>query len=228
MLSTLNKISHAHNSCEDSIWVKEHEDYIIGVVADGCNTGHRSHFASQLLCYIVGSFFAVNKHHRIVSDGFLAWVVDDLRSIMRILRLEEINVLSTMLLFEYDKRSKCLKTRSLGDGVWFVNDVEHRIDQNNIPDYIGYHVNDDDLNPYLEKYPIRAFYDVTRFMVCSDGIERIERGSLQKPPAVDPIKLLFHPPASPNYLDRMWNLIKRDGWILADDLSIVSYAEDKN
>jgi len=50
MISTLNRISRDHQTCEDNFMVHEDEFVIQGLVADGCSTGKKSGFASQLFC----------------------------------------------------------------------------------------------------------------------------------------------------------------------------------
>lgn len=223
MISTLNQRSNFHNSCEDSIYVGHSYDVIYGVIADGCSTGTKSHFASQLIAYSVESNARFNT---LLSDSFVKSILFDLRSSAKVLNLTDSNLLSTCLLFAYYPHLKRLQLRLFGDGVYYINDIEYRIDQNNEPDYLGYLINKDysDIDKYLLKYPIIEYTDVHKFIICSDGIDRIERTVLQEPAKVDPLKLLLHPPTSANYLTRMWNLIKRDGFTLSDDLSIISYA----
>lgn len=223
MLSTLNVRSQAHNSCEDSIFAKETGDFIWGCVCDGCSTGLKSHFASQCICYIVEN----NGLHdlNICSNYSIQTIIHDLRRIKNIPKLSNMNFLSTCLLFFYDKVLKELHIRIFGDGYYYVNGVEFKIDQNNTPNYIGYHLEDtnEDKNKYIEAHPVVIHHGVENFMVCSDGIKSIERGAFLENAKLDPNALLFSAPTTENYLTRMWNKIKRDGFTLSDDLSIVSY-----
>lgn len=229
MLATLNKRSDTHNSCEDSFFVKETDELIYGCICDGCSTGIKSHFASQAICYAFEKTASnyINMFP-ITSERAVRAIIANIFMIKSILTLDNMNFLSTLLMFQYHKPSKKLLIRAFGDGFYSVNDVECIIDQNNIPDYIGYHLNDDykNLGDYLDKYPERLYIDVEKFLISTDGIERIERGALQKEATIEPLKLLLHPPTGKTYLDRMWNLIKKDGFILSDDLTIVSYVNN--
>lgn len=222
MVSILNVRSNTHNSCEDSVFVKENKEVIYGVVADGCSTGVKSHFASQAIAYIVEN----SLYQFVTTDHSIGTIRDVLASLRALLGISHISLLSTAILFVYDKESKHLKVRAFGDGVYYVNDIEYVIEQNNTPDYLAYHITDryDQFLEYLGKYPTQIYDNVKKFMICSDGITRIERSALQHDATVNPQVLLFTPPKSANYLTRMWNLIKKDGFILSDDLTIVSYA----
>jgi hypothetical protein len=225
MIATLNVRADHHNSCEDSVLVVESENFIDGIISDGCSTGIKSHFASQALCY---AFKEVGLRDAWVDDVVLKSVKTRLLAVCAALGLEEMNLLATLILFHYNKSDKTLRIRVFGDGYYYINDVEYIIDQNNTPDYFGYHIYKDPISfdNYLKKYPELVYDNVERFMICSDGITRISRSAMQQDATVNPNKLLFHPPTSKNYLERMWNLIKRDKFALTDDLTIVSYGKN--
>ncbi len=231
MLSILNQRSNTHNSCEDSVYVHEDVDVVYGVVADGCSTGIKSHFASQAICYALA-----NPNIKKVSDIYtlsdfsISCIMMDLKKMTNLFNLGAMNMLSTAMFFIYFKNAKTLKVRIFGDGYYFVDNVEFVIDQNNTPDYLGYHLWDEreELQSFLDKYKEEVYENVNSFHICSDGIERIERSQLitEAPKYVPGI--LMHPPTSANYLTRMWNLLKKDHYTLGDDLSIVSYVTDNN
>lgn len=225
MISILNQRSSTHLNCEDSVYVHESESFIDGIIADGCSTGTKSHFASQLLCY---AFKYRGIKDRYTDDRVIFDVMKSMLVTMAALEIDIINLLSTCMLFHYNKSDKTLYIRVIGDGYYYVNDVEYIVDQNNIPDYLAYHIYDtpSKVREFFNKYPEVVYDSVDRFMICSDGITRIERTAFQPDPTLDPKVLLFKPPPSETYLTRMWNLIKRDGFSLSDDLSIVSYAQD--
>jgi len=223
MLSTLNVRAESHNSCEDSLWVQEKDGFIDGIISDGCSTGIKSHFASQAICY---AFKEAMMGLDTMTDGFvIKTALASLRGVAGILGLTEMHLLGTVMAFNYEKLTKTLTIRVFGDGVYYINDIEYIIDQNNTPDYLGYHLKDNAMqfNDFLDKYPYKVFYNVNRFMICSDGIKSIVRSSLHPATTLDPNVLLFHPPESENYLTRMWNKLKMNKFTLGDDLSIISY-----
>lgn len=224
MISVLNEISATHNSCEDSYFIRETEDHVCGGVFDGCSTGIKSHWASQTLAY---AFQAVEYYP--VSEKALTCVYLFLNNIKNSLSLTSDNFLSTCILFIYHKKTNTLAVRMFGDGCYFVNDVEYFVEQDNKPDYLGYHVFGE-YNSFLEfidKYPMKIYENVSNFKICSDGVKSINRSQFEESKGHDPMALLYAPPTSPNYLKRMWNILKKDKYTIADDLTIISYVQDK-
>lgn len=224
MYSVLNVISESHNSCEDSYFINETEDFVYGGVFDGCSTGTKSHWASQTLAY---AFQAAG--HLPVSRNALTNVYSYLNIVKSILSLSEFNFLSTCVLFTYDKKSKQLCIRVFGDGCYFVNDVEYYIEQDNKPDYIGYHLfgHYHAFHEFIDKYQLKIYENVDNFKICSDGIKSITRSQFEQSDAPEPMALLYAPPTSSNYLERMWNILKRNKYKITDDLTIISYVHDQ-
>lgn len=223
MLSILNVRSDTHNSCEDTVWVEENELGLYGGVFDGCSTGKNSHWASQTLAYL---YAGVRSTYGILSDVATYMVLNKMRSIKKMGELTSDNFLSTAVLFQYNKTERKLSVRVFGDGVIYVNDVEHCFEQNNTPDYLGYQINattSQEQYDYMDKYPVTVFHDVTKFQICSDGIKAITANQYEQT-SRDPYALLLASPTSENYLKRMWNILHREKFSLGDDLSIVSYA----
>lgn len=222
MLSILNIISSTHNCCEDSVFVNEQPNgNITGGVFDGCSTGIKSHWASQTFAYLF------SQHVSAPFDPAIITVWKDLRMIKEILQLNSDYFLCTCMLFYYEKFSKRLYLRAFGDGLFWINDLEYEIEQNNQPDYMGYYLEDyRNFEKFMQKYPVKTFNNVDSFRICSDGIKHIERSQFVPPTDYIPEILLHKPPISPNYLQRMWNILKREHYTLSDDLSIISYAND--
>lgn len=222
MLATLNKISRDHNCCEDTVHVKETEEVITGGVFDGCSTGINSHWASQTIAYT----FAQYATPTTCLSVRMAW--RELQMIKLNLNLTPKHFESTCMIFRYHKPTKTLKLRIFGDGYYFINGVEYEVDQNNLVDYLGDHLNDtpEQFKQFLEKYPEIRYDNVTSFQICSDGIKRVERSQFAEKTEIEPMALLLHPPTSSNYLQRQWNILKNNHFYLTDDLSIISYVQD--
>lgn len=222
MIATLNVIGGGHNCCQDSILVKETANFIYGGVFDGCSTGIDSQWASKT----IASLFA--RHDLVTNDLAIHDVRDTLANMKDVMGYTDLHFLSTCVLFCYHKRFKQLQVRIFGDGFYFINDIEYRVEQNNAPDYLGYHLDENysDFNNYMEKYPVKIYDDVVKFQICSDGIDSIIRSQFADETQLDPLKMLLHPPTAPNYLQRQWNILKNNKFTLNDDLSIISYVQD--
>lgn len=221
MLSFLNIISSTHNTCEDSVFVKETATSVYGCVADGCSSGKHSHFASRLFCYLA----EVSKLGVITDDFVVRSIFSRLLTIADVVAKPIDYFESTLLLFEYNKKTKQLRVRPFGDGAYYINDVEYMIDQKNIPDYMAHHMRGD-WEGFMKKYPEKIYDDVNSFKICSDGIKAITISQFHDSDIKDPVAFLFHPPTSNNFLTLKWNILKRKHFILNDDLTIVSYVQE--
>lgn len=228
MVATLNKISKTHNTCEDSLWYKETDEYIIGVVSDGCSSGIKSAFASQLICYAVEDLCKKGYDH-VTYEDFVYCLMCRIKDVCKAIGIDPYsNMLATALLFSYEKETKILKVRCFGDGVFYVNGQEYEIDQHNMPDYIGYYINSSytDIIDYIRKYETDEFHAVENFHICSDGIHSFGRSPVSDPTDIEPIKLLLEYGASSNHLIRKFNILKNNSFFIMDDLTIISYVQD--
>ena len=218
MLSQLCVRATYKNTCEDAVFVKETASSVFGCVTDGCSSGINSAWASQLLCYLVQ-----NRPYEITEDQYLAYLrikIRDIISDFHVSGMSEMNLLSTCLLFDYNKKTEILKLRIIGDGVYYLNGVEYVIDHNNIPDYLAYHLYDD-FESFIKKYPEFIHENVHSFQICTDGIKSFQLSQFEssdKNPSI-----LLESPTSENYLKRMFNILTKNKWTIADDLSIISY-----
>ena len=228
MISVLNKISRHHNSCEDSVYVEETEDRVFGAVLDGCSTGVNSHWASQTFVYIVKT--AMKQVSKLTTTTSLYIMRTKMNSLATLLHLSDAHLLSTIILFVYDKKTKVLDVLPLGDCTISINHAFiHRIDQGNKPDYFGYLLYSDlkTFDNFVERNPPWVFHNVESFAICSDGIDQIVTPQFPKTDIshLNPIDMLIKTaPGSKFYLQQCWNKLKAAGFQLNDDLSIVSYA----
>jgi hypothetical protein len=210
---------HTHTVCEDALFVKQYKDKICGLISDGCSSGKDSVWASNTLKHI----FSHNTFDLyFLLDDTIKIAISMLKKLKEDLNLEVYHLESTAILFEYFIEDKVLYIRAFGDGSYFVNGVQHTIDENNTPDYIGHYVDSDAnaIDEYLSKHPLITFENVESFSICSDGVDKISISTFKDPKRKS--EELFIPVTSETQLERKWNLLKRDGWIVKDDLSIIS------
>lgn len=227
MLSTLyaKESFGKKQCCEDSIWGEESTQFIIGCICDGCSTGIKSSFASQLLCYL----FQKRSWAWELNDSLILNIIGELREIKDRLNITEMNLLSTFIPFVYDKFGKILRIRVLGDGFYSINGVHTTVEQDNTPDYIGYQVNEGwaGNEVFLEKYPEIVYTDVNSFIISSDGISSLQQNQFtQLDCTQDPKEFLLSKPDSANCLQRRYNILRNKKVNNSDDLGIVSYVND--
>jgi serine/threonine protein phosphatase PrpC len=223
MLSNLCVRATIKNTNEDAIFLKESTSSIIGCISDGCSTGINSSFASRLLCYL----FEKEMFYPQLTNHFIENIIRELKDIAERLRLTEMNFLATFIPFIYIKEKKQLRIRPFGDGVYYINGEEFRLEQNNTPDYIGYQINEGFAgnSMYLDKYPELVYDNVDSFIICSDGIDSFSVSQFETIDKKEMFKLL-EAPTSENYLQRQYNILKRKKFTNSDDVSIISYAKD--
>jgi hypothetical protein len=222
IVSSLLAKSFDHEICEDALFYKKTPQTIRGGVFDGCSSGLDSVWASNTLKHLFESY----DFFYYLSDQSIIEAIRKFKTIKDILKLEIPHLEATAILFEYFVEEKVLYIRAFGDCFYFVNGVKYEIDEDNEPDYMGHYVDCDfeDLKEYMKAHPVTRYDNVENFSVCSDGIAKIGISPLiakDKEMKKDS-NILFENVESENHLDRRWNMLKKDGWIVKDDLSIIS------
>jgi hypothetical protein len=238
MLAILNKISCEHNNCEDSYYVREDDKVIQGIISDGCSTGKDSHFASKLICnafkadYLRLEGLELNLYYEFSDSNTLQEVLKSCIQLQSDLCLEDKELWGTVVVFDYHKEYKELQVRVLGDGVYYVNGEEFNVSQN---DRVDYFVNNfpkgqdlyESAVKYVEKYPRQIYSNVESFRVSTDGIHSLKLlASKDHPIGISYAKdLLLSSNNSSNHLQRKYNILKKEGFVNTDDLTIISYDE---
>ncbi len=138
-------INHA-NYCEDFILHETLADkYELFGVFDGCSSGIDSHFASAFIAKIVKSeFHKLDIETNMVQEDFIKKllfnVIFALKEHKDTLGLDYDELLSTIILFLYDKNADSGIIVTIGDGVISINGKHTIIDEDNVPDYLAYHL----------------------------------------------------------------------------------------
>ena len=251
MLQVLNRRAHTHaNHCEDSYFVHEDDDKIVGAVLDGCSTGYNSHWASQFVAYSFERLCKDSHGFRYFSHPVSSWplfetnifrsVGNDIRMGMEMMSLSDMNFLSTIVFFVYLKSDRLLHVRFIGDGCAVVNGRYYRNDENNMPQYLAYFVglSDDEFERFVSSRRVEVFEGVDNFAICSDGIDsfvNLKNGHLDRS---IPIRFLVEDPRSINLkngLAKKMNILTNTSealklddehcwWQIHDDLTIIRYA----
>lgn len=227
MLSTLyvKESLGKKECCEDNIWVEESTQYIVGCICDGCSTGIKSSFASQLFCYL----FQKEMFYPTLCNSLMEVIIAEMSDIADRLDIKEMNLLSTFIPFIYYKDSRKLRLRVFGDGFYRINEVDYVIEQDNTPDYIGHSINNSFAQNtiYLDKYPELIYENVDSFIISSDGINSLQQNQfVQLDCTQDPKEFLLAKPDSSNCLQRRYNILRRNKVNNSDDLGIILYVND--
>jgi hypothetical protein len=207
--------------CEDNLWLSVTDGSVKGAIMDGCGSGVESSFASSLLKKIINECYREDSSFAITSDLFIYRIMTKLGDVKNCLNLNNNEIWSTLILFEYDINTHTLLTRVLGDGIIVKNGSISIIDTGAV-DYLGSHL--EDKFDYIHSCPLIIDEDILSFRISSDGLYKVECSQFNDKNKIDnPVDYLLEEVKSPTQLDRRVNILKRQGYKFKDDLSIIAY-----
>lgn len=177
-----SKIGEYHiNHNEDALFEAPiGDDKIMLAVMDGCSMGTDSHFASSLLKkvlrkvstelhykeFIQGTLFQTDEILNLLLEG----IFKNLAAIKNMLNLEQEEMLSTLILAIIDHKARLGNVIAIGDGLVQWNGKRFEFDQNNKPDYIGYHV-DKNFHQWINTQTQKLMLeDIEDLSLSTDGI----------------------------------------------------------
>lgn len=179
---------HHANNCEDSVG-----SYKIGqsreliVVCDGCSMGDKSHYVSELIQKILREISKEEDYREYVSDynmdmnELLRSVCNSLfkrvKKIYQLTGSHKYDYLSTVLILIVDYKSLEYSYMVSGDGVVWIDDQFEIYDQNNQPNYIGYHL-DIEFEKWFSSEVVTRNGDFSKSVaVSTDGILTFSNGN---------------------------------------------------
>lgn len=225
--------------CEDFL-VSENlgNQYQIGAVMDGCSSGKESHFASALLGKILRkilhdmefqqqSIFTEAPSARELSKTIFEKVLTLLKQNRQNLFLEQLETLSTLNLMVYDILRQVAFIHLTGDGFVAIDGKITEIDQDNKPDYLGYHINEKFEKWYATQENLFEVKNPKDIAIASDGLDTFRSNRTAQEEELDiPHFLLVDDSFAKmdNMLTRKFNILhKKHGFLPGDDLSIVRW-----
>jgi hypothetical protein len=149
---------------------------------DGCTMGEDSYFVSTLVGKLLRKIATQRSYQEFYSHSQKSSTVsDELREVLKELMLElgqiknrllldRNELLSTLILLIYDKKSREGQILVVGDGVVCIDGEITEYDQNNIPDYLGYHLGEDFDSWYARLNQKQTFFDPSDISISTDGI----------------------------------------------------------
>lgn len=170
------------NHCEDYLYI-DHIDSntLLCAVMDGCTMGKDSYFVATLtgkllrkICKTTG-YTEFLKGHPIAEPeerlkAILKELFQQLNQAKNTLMLEEKELLTTLIISLTDIRDKKGLVLVVGDGVVSVNGQLTEFDQDNRPDYLGFHL----ATPFEEWYKAQhqkiTFSNLRDLTIATDGI----------------------------------------------------------
>ena len=169
--------------------VNHNEDFLVSeetgktrkliAVMDGCSSGTDSHFASTLIGKLLRKISKQEAYREYAKketkelkeqlEFISLQLFEELSNLNRQLDLKSDEILSTLILAIIDTNQKAAEILIVGDGLIHLNGKNIEFENDNKPDYIGYHLNMDKHLWYQtrsEKLSVEQFKDLT---ISTDG-----------------------------------------------------------
>lgn len=226
------------NNCEDALYIgKFGKDKLICAVMDGCTTAIDSQFASLLVSKIVKKI-VIEKGYKDMVDksettmtleqhlkSILRDLFSELKTIKNQLLLDTKELLTTLIIMIVDKNSNQGIVLTIGDGFVNINGKVTEYEQDNKPDYLGFHISEDFEKFYSLQNQKIAFDTISDISIATDGIFSFTKVHQKSTEEIDVIDFLSKNKDS-NETEDMLNLklkiLKNDfGLKPTDDFSMI-------
>lgn len=192
------------NHCEDYLFVGDiGSDKILCAVMDGCTMGTDSYFVSTLAGKLLRKIAKEKGYKELYKLECHTDIEDYLKSIIKELFIELIitknqlmldqkELLTTLIILLVDKKENNGIVLVVGDGLVSINGTATEFDQDNKPDYLGFHLSEDFETWYsLQKQKI-AFSDIQDISIATDGIFMFTPvKNVDTPVTINPIEFLL-------------------------------------
>lgn len=176
------------NHCEDYLFTgKIGSDKLLCAVMDGCTTAIDSHFASTLVGKILRKIAIEKGYEELYNSHNLSSDINDtLKAVLRELfkelvivknqlMLERNELLTTLIILLADTKANAGIVLVVGDGLVSINGQVTEFDQDNKPDYLGFHLTEDFDTWYDNQTHKIIFEDIQDISIATDGIFSFEK-----------------------------------------------------
>jgi hypothetical protein len=181
------------NNCEDHLYIGEYgKNKILCAVMDGCTTALESHFASTLVGKILKKICLEkgykefieqrNEQDNIEEDlkSILRDILNELKIVKNQLMLDSKELLTTLIIMLVNKNNEQGIILAIGDGFVNVNGEITEFEQDNKPDYLGFHLSEDFETFYNSQLQKIKFDKITDLSISTDGIFTFEKVAQNK------------------------------------------------
>ncbi len=191
------------NHCEDYFFTGQiGTDKILCAVMDGCTMATDSYFASTLVGKILRKITVEKGYKELYSSdpavdidsclkSILSQLFKELNTTRSQLMLDDKELLTTLIILLVDKKLKQGVVLTVGDGLVSINGNITEYDQDNKPDYLGFHLSEDFETWYNGQQQKIILDDPRDISIATDGVGMFAQvrkvDSLEK---VDPVSFL--------------------------------------
>lgn len=193
------------NHCEDYLFTGAiGNDKVLCAVMDGCTNGIDSYFISTLVGKLLRKIILQKNYEELYQPSFLTIDNDSyLRSILHEL-FKELNIaknqlmldkkelLTTLIILLADKKANNGIVLVVGDGTVAINGTITEFDQENTPDYLGFHLGEDFESWYANQKQKLSFDDIRDISIATDGIDMFTKiKKAERTESIDPMTFLL-------------------------------------
>jgi hypothetical protein len=228
---------HHINHCEDYLVEESLGDKrMLYAVMDGCTMGSDSYFASTLVGKLLRKI-AREISYKSFYSGYgsqtmgesakeiLRLLFRELREVKNLVCLNDHELLSTLVLLVLDFSSETGYACVIGDGVVCINGSVTEYEQNNMPDYLGYHLGKDFDAWYETQRQVLIIDKIKDVSISTDGIFTFSKTDKQNYPSIDAVNYLLidiNCSDMTNMFDRKLSVIEKEyGLKATDDLGVI-------
>jgi hypothetical protein len=186
--SALQIGDYHQNNCEDHLFVGEYgKNKTLCAVMDGCTTAFESQFASLLVGKILKKICREKGYREFIEKNIkpltpeenlkliLKDLLNELRLIQNQLMMDQKELLTTLIVLLFDKDQEKGIALAIGDGFVNINGKITEFEQDNKPDYIGFHLLEDFETFYNSQKQKIEFNSLTDISIATDGIFTFEK-----------------------------------------------------
>jgi hypothetical protein len=241
-IHSILKIGSFHtNFCEDFLIYESLSPNIqVLAVMDGCTMGKESTFASLMIGKILRKtcktmFYQdlrspISENLEILIQSILKDLFQELKHQKNKLLLETEELLSTLIIIIIDTQKQEALSLVVGDGCIYCDEKLYEYEQNNKPDYLGYHLHKNFDEWYISQNQKLYIQEFQNFAICTDGIFSFQKqkSAIVEKTETDFTKFLlsdntdFH---LPHFFEKKLRFIEQN-WLynLTDDLAIIRFS----
>ena len=170
------------NHCEDYLFIGEiGNDKLLCAVMDGCTMGTDSYFISTLTGKLLRKIVKEKRYKEfynlespIDNEHYLKSIIKELFIELTIVKnqlmLDQKELLTTLIILLVDKKENYGTLLAVGDGLVSINGQITEFDQDNKPDYLGFHLSKDFETWYSLQKQIIKFNEIQDISIATDGI----------------------------------------------------------
>lgn len=183
LYSVLRMGDYHSDYCEDYVFSGTiGKDKLLCAVMDGCTHGKDCYFISTLVGKLLRKIAKETGYKEMYATGqkeqspealfrsVLKDLFGELKQLKHQLMLEPEELLTTLIMLLYDQKSNRGIVLTIGDGMVSINGQLTEYDQENKPDYIGFHLSEDFDSWYDAQEQKISFGQLEDVSIATDGI----------------------------------------------------------